>query len=369
MSLLYIAIGNPVKRLHVDVMAQGGDQGFGAGRRRGGRPPQRIPANPKGRWRPPDALHHTQLDEREQVSYFRDVSGSDQRIAVLGTGNMGSAIAGAVLKAGHSVTVWNRTRARCDALVARGASASTSVASAVASADLVFVCLIDAATTHELLEAEEASDALRGKALVEFSTGTPADARAAHEWTTSQGATYLGAAILAYPRAVGTTAATFVYSGARSAYEHALPALEALGNATFAGEDPALAEIVNLGGVGVFCEVALGAFVEAAAFAHAEGDALDQLRLLLPQLVTLLVDSIEFTIPQLQARDFDGTEASINVHTEGLLETTRALALAGVQNRLSTALLGYLKDARSIGAGQKEFAAVIDVMSSATPAA
>jgi 3-hydroxyisobutyrate dehydrogenase-like beta-hydroxyacid dehydrogenase len=278
---------------------------------------------------------------------------------------MGSAIAGAVLNAGHPVTVWNRTSERCDALIARGASAAASAGAAVESVDLVFVCLIDAAATREVFGTTEAVGALSGKVLVEFSTGTPADARSTEDWAVKHGAAYLGSAILAYPRAVGTTAATFVYSGARSAYERALVALRALGNVTFAGEDAALADIVNLGGVGVFCEVALGAFIEATAFAQAAGAPANQLAELLPQLIELLVDSIEFAVPQLTQRNFDGSEASINTHTEGLVETTKALAMAGVERRLSSALLSYLRDAQSAGAGQREFAALVDTIASA----
>ena len=52
-------------------------------------------------------------------------------VSVIGLGAMGSALAEALLKSGLSVTVWNRSPARADALVAKGAVAAGSVNEAV----------------------------------------------------------------------------------------------------------------------------------------------------------------------------------------------------------------------------------------------
>ncbi|WP_188307091.1 NAD(P)-binding domain-containing protein, partial [Streptomyces sp. CBMA123] len=59
---------------------------------------------------------------------------SGNAVAVLGLGPMGRALAGALLAAGHPVTVWNRTPGREGELLARGARAAGTVAAAVASA-------------------------------------------------------------------------------------------------------------------------------------------------------------------------------------------------------------------------------------------
>ena len=56
------------------------------------------------------------------------VTGSSLKVAVLGTGIMGSAIARDLLRNGLSVTVWNRTRERTEPLAAAGARVASSPA-------------------------------------------------------------------------------------------------------------------------------------------------------------------------------------------------------------------------------------------------
>jgi 3-hydroxyisobutyrate dehydrogenase-like beta-hydroxyacid dehydrogenase len=58
-------------------------------------------------------------------------------VSVIGLGAMGSALAEAFLKSGLSVTVWNRTQAKAEALVAKGAVAAASVREAVEASKLV----------------------------------------------------------------------------------------------------------------------------------------------------------------------------------------------------------------------------------------
>merc|ERR1719215_1732650 len=56
---------------------------------------------------------------------------------------MGSAMAGRLVDAGYSVTVWNRTASRCDGLKAKGAKVVATPREAVESCDLVFACTSD----------------------------------------------------------------------------------------------------------------------------------------------------------------------------------------------------------------------------------
>ena len=64
-------------------------------------------------------------------------------IAFLGLGNMGSHMARNLHRAGHTVTVWNRTLAKAEALQADGIGAANSVAEAAHGADIVITMLSD----------------------------------------------------------------------------------------------------------------------------------------------------------------------------------------------------------------------------------
>jgi 3-hydroxyisobutyrate dehydrogenase len=84
------------------------------------------------------------------------------RVAVLGTGIMGAGMARSLLRAGHSVTVWNRTAARAEPLAADGATVAGTAAEAVAGAEVVLVMLFDTAAVLDVLAAasRHASDAV-----------------------------------------------------------------------------------------------------------------------------------------------------------------------------------------------------------------
>src|SRR2546430_7551036 len=96
----------------------------------------------------------------------------DTDVTVVGTGNMGSALAGALLTAGHSVTVWNRTPERHEALRARGARGAPSLAEALRASEVIIICVLDYDVSHGLLDSEAASAASAGKNLVQLTTGS-----------------------------------------------------------------------------------------------------------------------------------------------------------------------------------------------------
>jgi 3-hydroxyisobutyrate dehydrogenase len=101
------------------------------------------------------------------------------KIAVLGTGRMGSSIVLRLLAVGHRVTVWNRTASRAGPAAKAGARVATSPADAVRDAEIVITMLADAAAVNVVLFGPEgAVSALTPEAcLVEMSTIGPTAVR------------------------------------------------------------------------------------------------------------------------------------------------------------------------------------------------
>ncbi|MFF5773108.1 NAD(P)-binding domain-containing protein [Streptomyces californicus] len=107
----------------------------------------------------------------------QSTSPQNSPVTVVGLGPMGLALAEALLKQGHPLTVWNRTPQKADDLVTRGAQRPATVAEAVSASPVTIVCLNDYDTLYEVLA--PAADALRGRALVNAtalvaSAGVPA---------------------------------------------------------------------------------------------------------------------------------------------------------------------------------------------------
>lgn len=82
------------------------------------------------------------------------------QVTVLGTGTMGAGMARSLLRAGHAVTVWNRTAARAEPLAADGATVAGTAAEAVAGAEVVVVMLFDTEAVLSVLAAGAGSDAV-----------------------------------------------------------------------------------------------------------------------------------------------------------------------------------------------------------------
>ncbi|MDT9692392.1 NAD(P)-binding domain-containing protein [Streptomyces sp. P9(2023)] len=222
---------------------------------------------------------------------------SDAPVSVLGLGMMGSALASAFLKAGHPVTVWNRSPARTGPLVAQGALPAATVADAVAASPLVVLCLLTNDNVDELLTT--LGDSAAGKTLVNLTNGTPEQARTLSARATALGARYVDGGIMAVPQMVATPAAYVFYSGDEEAYETHRPTLAALGGTKWTGKDAGLAALYDLGLLtgmyGMFNGV-----MQALALARTENiGAEEYAELLVPWIAAMLGG-----VPQI-ARDID----------------------------------------------------------------
>ena len=105
------------------------------------------------------------------------------KVAFIGTGIMGSAIAGHMLDAGYKLVVFNRTKAKADALAARGAVWANSVADAVRDADVVFTMVGNPEDVEDVYLASGGvlASAKKGAWLIDLTTSSPELARDIHD--------------------------------------------------------------------------------------------------------------------------------------------------------------------------------------------
>ncbi|MES9606433.1 NAD(P)-binding domain-containing protein [Actinomadura sp. NPDC000929] len=191
---------------------------------------------------------------------------SDIPVTVLGLGLMGQALAGAFLKAGHPVTVWNRTASKADPLVAAGARPAPTAGDALRSGPLAIICLTDYPAVREVLDASEPD----GTTLVNLTSGSSAQAREAARWAERRGARYLDGAIMAVPPAIGTAEAVILHSGPRRDFEEHESTLGALGTITHLGEDPGLASLYDVAGLAMMWSI-LNAWLQGTALLGTAG--------------------------------------------------------------------------------------------------
>lgn len=184
------------------------------------------------------------------------------RLAVLGMGKMGHALAGRLLGDGHEVTVWNRTPGKADDLVEAGARQAASAAEAGEKAEVVITVLTDDSAVLTVMAGKDGVAGRLGResVLIDMSTVSPATSA---ELAETSKAPFLSGPILGAPAAVSSGKAVYLVSGPKTAFETVAPVYESLSeDVRFLGEDPQLAPKMKLlantlllAGVAVLAEV------------------------------------------------------------------------------------------------------------------
>lgn len=135
------------------------------------------------------------------------------RIAVLGLGAMGRALAARALDGGHRVTVWNRSRGRAAGLVAGGAVEAASGAAAVGEAELVLVVLADDAAVREVCLGEDGVLAALGPTAVLANVSTVAPDTARQLAAAGPVGRVLDAPVMGAPAAIARGQGRFLVGG------------------------------------------------------------------------------------------------------------------------------------------------------------
>jgi len=173
------------------------------------------------------------------------------KIAFIGLGNMGSHMAGHLLRAGHDVTVWNRTLSKADELRSKGAKVAKSAGDAAREADVVITMLADDfAVESAVLHPGGVLDGLPKNAThISMSTISVALSKKLAEEHAKRGQQYITAPVFGRPEAAEAGKLFVVAAGEKAAVERCKPLLEALGQRVFViGDEPEMANVVKLSG-------------------------------------------------------------------------------------------------------------------------
>ena len=173
------------------------------------------------------------------------------KIAFIGLGNMGSHMARHLLRAGHDLTVWNRTSAKAGELRAHGAKVGKSTGETVKDAEAVVTMLADDhAVESAVLHSGGVLDHLpRGAMHISMSTISVALSRKLAEEHAKHGQQYIAAPVFGRPEAAEAAKLFVVAAGDPSAVERCKPLLETLGQRVFVmGDKPEMANVVKVSG-------------------------------------------------------------------------------------------------------------------------
>lgn len=171
-------------------------------------------------------------------------------IGFIGLGKMGGGMAANLIKAGHRVTVYNRSPGKAEALVAQGATAAGTVAEA-SRGEVVFTMLADDAAVEAVTLGADGVLASLAKGATHVSSSTISVAlsqrlAAAHA---EAGQRYAAAPVFGRPEAASAAKLFVIAAGAPQVLEPLSPLFDAIGQRTFVVSDqPHAANLVKVSG-------------------------------------------------------------------------------------------------------------------------
>lgn len=170
------------------------------------------------------------------------------KIAFIGLGNMGHAMAQNLIKAGHHLTVWNRTHSRAESLDARIA---TNPADAARHAELVITMLADDRAVESVVFGRDGflEGLPEGAIHVSSSTISVALSRRMNQAHTDRKQQYVSAPVFGRPAAAQAAKLFVVAAGPEQALTKCEPLFTAIGQRTFTiSSDPIQANVIKLSG-------------------------------------------------------------------------------------------------------------------------
>ena len=282
------------------------------------------------------------------------------KLAVLGLGSMGSALAYCLLEAGYQVAVWNRSPGKAEALAKAGAQVCSLVDDAVSASDFTITCIKSHKETVELVDG--LSTSLEGKTICDMSTGDTSDADRLVSILGSRGADYMLGMINAYPSGIGKEDTTILTVGSANAWEQYGDIIRILGGKSAnVGEQPsALAAL--FAGLFTVRQGFMFGMVYGALVCKKAGIPMQVYSDQLPATLKLVNDYHDLFVRTVPAENYDNAEASMKVYAlaqEDALKTFRSL---DAPTDFMQLIYDQTKGAWDKGLGDKQLTALVQHM-------
>ena len=281
-----------------------------------------------------------------------------ENLGFIGLGIMGFPMAENLIKAGHALIVYNRTRDKAQTLAQRGALVADSLAVVARRAQVIFVCVGDSQAVEQV--AQSLLDAIQaGSVVVDCSTISPSVSRQVAEQFRRRGADFLDAPCSGSKTGAANATLTFMVGGARKVFERVEPYLLAMGK-----------KIFYMGGAGMGLQAKLTQNLIGALTCQAmiEGFVLARKAGLAPSLVLEMLQAsvarspmIDAKLPLVLARRFEPHFSLKWMHKDlGLmLESGRELGVPLPTTALVRELFGA---SVALGHGDEDFTAAITLL-------
>ena len=153
------------------------------------------------------------------------------RVAFLGLGIMGQSMAANLVKAGHEVTVWNRTPGK----LVEGASVAPSPAAAAQGVEVIWLCVSDTDAVEEVMFGKEGAESslIEGMIIADSSTISPSATVNYANRVGTKGVAWVDAPMTGSKIGARDGTLVFIVGGAEEQVERLKPLFAAMGKKIF----------------------------------------------------------------------------------------------------------------------------------------
>lgn len=278
-------------------------------------------------------------------------------IGFVGTGLMGAGMARSLIRKGHQVRIYNRTRAKAEAVAQMGGEVADSPADAARDADVIVTMLADPAALLAVVEGENGilKTIKPGAVLIDSSTVSPPVTLKVLELLKSKGADMLDAPVFGSKNEAEKGELGFIVGGDKEVIARVQSVLDCMGRTNHVGGNGMGASaklVVNLVIAGT-----LQAFNESMVLATKAGlDPDAMLKIILSSRAKSGI--IEMKAPQIMKRDFTPF-FPLQLMAKDMRLVLESAASLGLQLPFATALSGIYAGCLNDGLGTEDFAATI----------
>lgn len=285
------------------------------------------------------------------------------RIAVLGLGNMGSALAQCLLNKCYDVSVWNRTLHKADALAEAGATICASPDDAVAACEFIIICIKSHKETVALIEGLNVP--LKGKTFCDMSTGETSDADKLVFDLNKNNADYMLGMINAYPSGIGSDETTILTVGSAETWERYGGIIRVLGGkSAHVGDKPeALAAL--FAGLFTVRQGFMFGMIYGALVCQKAGIPMQVFADQLPATLKLVNDYHDLFARTVTTEDFDNAEASLKVYAMAQEDALKTYLSLNAPTDLIAMMYDRTKAAWDDGYGDKQLTSLVQHLAGA----
>jgi 3-hydroxyisobutyrate dehydrogenase-like beta-hydroxyacid dehydrogenase len=283
------------------------------------------------------------------------------KVALIGLGKMGSALAKRLLLAQYDLTVFNRTPEKMQPLIQAGAKGAASLKEAITEADIIISCLLDdKAVLETLADAEGFLKLLKPRAIhINTATILPETSKKLTSLHTQYDSIYLAGNVLGVPKVAELGELTTIVAGNANAIEKCKPLFQAYSSKIInVGSEPHQANVIKIC-MNYLLVTAIEAFGELYTFAEKSGVEVDILNILLHSVFAH--PAFKLYIDKIKTRNFDEVNFDLKGGNKDLNLFQQAFSNAGVVPSLANSIKDKFTIALAHELEKKDWSAITEI--------